>query len=222
LAIDLPNLTVSPIVSLLLVHCTLVPTGCLHLDTPAQLVNRAYNASLLRLVDSFRIHGHRAATIDPLDLLQREEIAALNPSRYALDDPNKTYNVDGILWTGGLDNISSNEGSPGVWLTLDQIVHHLHSVYTGRISFEYMHSPYKSERLWWSHLLESLPALSSPSNSHLDDAAKKRVWGLMARSETFDHFLQEKFPSLKRYGLEGAESMLPALDTLFHVASNGE
>jgi hypothetical protein len=33
--------------------------------------------------------------------------------------------------------------------------------------------------------------------------------------------LQVKFPNLKRYGLEGGESMLPALDTLFNVASQG-
>jgi len=44
----------------------------------------------------------------------------------------------------------------------------------------------------------------------------------MMHSKGFDRFLQAKFPNFKHYGLEGVESMLPALDPLFHVASQGE
>ena len=45
-------------------------------DTEAQLHNRAVNAPLLRYVDSIRTHGHRAAKIDPLDIVHREEVVA--------------------------------------------------------------------------------------------------------------------------------------------------
>lgn len=58
---------------------------------------------------------------------------------------------------------------------------------------------------------------NSPSNRDL----KKRIWEGLVKSEVMDTFLQDKFPNLKRYGLEGAESMIPALDTLFRVASSG-
>lgn len=159
--------------------------------------------------------GHRAATIDPLDLMHREEVAALDPSRYGLNDPSKVYNVNGILWNKSVLDGDKN-ASEDASMTLAEIVSSLRSIYVGRISFEYMHSPHKSERLWWSHFLES-----SASSVHVDAERKKRIWSLMARSETFDHFLQAKFPSLKRYGLEGAESMLPALDSLFRTASKG-
>ncbi|KAH9959953.1 dehydrogenase E1 and transketolase domain-containing protein 1 [Russula dissimulans] len=76
-----------------------------------------------------------------------------------------------------------------------------------------MHSPSKTERLWFSHILESrTPSLP-------DVSQKKRIHELIAQSETFDQFLQLKFPNLKRYGLEGGESMIPALDTLFSHAT---
>jgi probable 2-oxoglutarate dehydrogenase E1 component DHKTD1 len=63
-----------------------------------------------------------------------------------------------------------------------------------------MHSRSKTERLWFSHLLESR-TLPSPEHSplvHVDDALKKRFHGLLTRSEVFDNFLQLKFPNLKR------------------------
>ncbi|KAJ6585129.1 dehydrogenase E1 and transketolase domain-containing protein 1 [Mycena capillaripes] len=182
--------------------------------TPAQLKNRAENAALLRYVDSIRTHGHRAARIDPLDLIQREEVAALDPRRYGLVlDDHKQYNVNGIVWTGPVTGTSEREDLDD-WWTLGQVTEHLRTIYTGPIGYEYMHSPSKTERLWFSHTLES-----NSTESSLSVPLKERIHGLLARSEVFDNFLQLKFPNLKRYGLEGGESMLPALDSLFSTAA---
>ncbi|KAI0367415.1 dehydrogenase E1 and transketolase domain-containing protein 1 [Pilatotrama ljubarskyi] len=178
--------------------------------TPAQLQNRTVNAPLLRYVDSLRTHGHRAARIDPLDLLQREEVAALNPARYGLDDPSRTYDINGIVWTRPV----GEDAGPEHW-PLERITSHLREVYVGRIAYEYMHSPSKTERLWFSHLLES----ESATDRRLAADERKRIYELLAQSEVFDQFLQVKFPNLKRYGLEGGESMLPALDALFRSAA---
>lgn len=185
---------------------------CAHVDSAAQLENRTANAPLLRYVDSLRTHGHRAARIDPLDLLQREEIAALDPARYGLADPTRTYNIDGIVWTR---RVGAEGAEPEAW-TLAQITDHLRSIYVDRIAYEYMHSPSKTERLWFSHLLESQVA---PEPTPADQ--KLRIHKLLAESEVFDQFMQAKFPNLKRYGLEGGESMLPAMDALFKAASEG-
>ncbi|KAI0290142.1 dehydrogenase E1 and transketolase domain-containing protein 1 [Russula brevipes] len=177
--------------------------------SPTQLQNRIINAPLLRYADSLRIHGHRAARIDPLDLLQRDDVDALDPTRYGLIDGSKTYDVNGILWT---KQVGETPDDPEHWVLRD-ITNHLRSVYVGRIAYEYMHSPSKTERLWFSHILEArTPAL--PGAHH-----KTRIHRLLAQSETFDQFLQLKFPNLKRYGLEGGESMIPALDSLFSVAA---
>ena len=50
---------------------------------------------------------------------------------------------------------------------------------------------------------------------------KKHIYALLARSEVFDHFMSKRFTQVKRYGLEGAESMMVALDTLFRSGSQG-
>ncbi|KIJ14628.1 hypothetical protein PAXINDRAFT_12464 [Paxillus involutus ATCC 200175] len=180
--------------------------------TPEQLANRVTHAPLLRYADALRTHGHRAASIDPLDLLRRERVEALEPSRYGLSDPSAQHNVDGILWTG--------EGSgKAKQRTLDEITGFLNAVYVGRIAYEYMDLPSKIERLWFAHLLES-ETTSVMHGAGLD--RKRRIHDLLARSEVFDTFLQAKFPNLKRYGLEGAESMLPALDALFGAAARSD
>jgi probable 2-oxoglutarate dehydrogenase E1 component DHKTD1 len=157
------------------------------------------------------MHGHRAARIDPLDLLDREDVGALDPKRYGLDDGSESYDVNGILWT---KRVGEAPETPEHW-TLRDITSHLHAVYVGRIAYEYMHSSSKTERLWFSHILEArTPPVPSTRQ-------KKRIHQLLAHSETFDQFLQLKFPNLKRYGLEGGESMIPALDALFSVAARG-
>ncbi|KAI5981244.1 dehydrogenase E1 and transketolase domain-containing protein 1 [Pisolithus albus] len=177
--------------------------------TPAELSNRAANAPLLRYADALRTHGHRAASIDPLDLLRRERVPALNPSRYGLSDPNGTYDIRGIIWTGQEPEANNH------WALRD-ITEFLNTVYVGRIAYEYMDLPSKTERLWFSHLLESQP---STSTLHCNAQRKQRIHRSIACSEVFDAFLQAKFPNLKRYGLEGGESMLPALDALIGEAA---
>ena len=171
------------------------------------------NAPLLRYADSLRTHGHRAARVDPLDLLQREEVAALNPTRYGLDDPARAYDINGIVWNRPV----GEDAGPEHW-PLERITRHLREVYVGRIAYEYMHSPSKTERLWFSHMLEK----ESDEDLRLEPEERKRIHEILARSEVFDQFLQLKFPNLKRYGLEGGESMLPALDALFASASQGK
>lgn len=163
-----------------------------------------------------RTHGHRAARIDPLDILHREEVAALDPARYGLTDPSQKFDVNGIVWTKPVGYQGANADTEQLW-TLEEIVRHLRTVYVGPIAYEYMHSPSKSERLWFSHFLES----RAVNSGEVDEKKKRRIHELLARSEVLDHFLQLKFPNLKRYGLEGGESMLPALDSLFSLAARG-
>ncbi|KAH7108012.1 dehydrogenase E1 and transketolase domain-containing protein 1 [Auriculariales sp. MPI-PUGE-AT-0066] len=181
--------------------------------TPAQLENRAKNSALLRYVDSMRIHGHRAAQVDPLGILQREEVAALDPLRYGLSH-DSAYDISGIVWNRGTDSVSA-EAVGGQHWTLKEIESHLRRTYVGRIAYEFMHSPSKTERLWFSHLLES----SDTPLATVGPRDQKRIHDLLVQSETLDQFLQLKFPNTKRYGLEGGESMIPALDALFDTAA---
>jgi hypothetical protein len=79
-----------------------------------------------------RTHGHRAARIDPLDLIHREQVAALSPARYGLVDEEKKYNVNGILWTKRVEEL----GEEAEWWSLKEITEHLRKVYVGNIAYE--------------------------------------------------------------------------------------
>ncbi|WRT65523.1 oxoglutarate dehydrogenase (succinyl-transferring), E1 component [Kwoniella shivajii] len=194
--------------------------------TQKELDNRNANAPLLRYVESVRRHGHRAAQIDPLDLMDRDPVGALDPLRYGLE-ALQSYPLQGILHlppspepttppsTVGPERSETGEGSK-VSVALDKIKEHLMSVYVDKIGFEYMHCPEKNERLWFSHHVETE---TSSFPLPLDDKRRKRIWELLMRSEELDKFLAKKFPNLKRYGCEGAESMLPALSSLFEVSA---
>ena len=186
----------------------------LGLDNEKQLQNRVENAPLLQYVEAFRTFGHAAAKIDPLELLRRERVPALDPTRYNLTDPNREYNVNGIIWTKPVESNQEQDE----WWTLSKITQHLHATYVGGLAYEFNHSSSHAEALWFAHYLESRKC---DDRCELPAERKKRIHELLARSESFDHFMQAKFPNLKRYGLEGGESLLPALDTLFSVAAQG-
>ena len=114
--------------------------------TPAELANRVENANLLRLVESYRRHGHRAALLDPLDLAQRPVVPALDPRRYGLaatpsreefvsetvpqkkDNQTEKYDVRGIL--------DFPDDGQGTHKTAQEIAQRLAEVYCGRVAYE--------------------------------------------------------------------------------------
>ena len=75
---------------------------------------------------------------------------------------------------------------------------------------QFMHLESTKEQLWIAKQLES-----SIAESSMDTSEMKLANRLIQESEVFDHFLAKKFPGTKRYGLEGAESMIPAMHHLF-------
>ncbi|KAI1316028.1 hypothetical protein EDD11_010492 [Mortierella claussenii] len=176
---------------------------------PEELANRVENANLLRLVIGYRTHGHRNANLDPLDIVKRENVPALSAERYALNDESKVYNLSGILHV----NKSKSNTDAKDEAALKTILAHLEKSYCGNIAYEFMHIPNASERRWFAHEVESYtkPPITP------DD--KQRIFELLTKSEVFDHFMGKKFAQVKRYGLEGAESMMVALDALFQTAS---
>ena len=129
--------------------------------TQAELNNRNINAPLLRYVEMFRRHGHRAARVDPLDLMKRDEVGALSAERYGLEK-GKEYPLQGILNvptssrpqaqspkeadTDGPPRSETGEGSNVSW-TLEEVTDHLMGTYVDRIGYEYQHCPEKDERL---------------------------------------------------------------------------
>ncbi|BGP41616.1 putative 2-oxoglutarate dehydrogenase E1 component DHKTD1, mitochondrial [Rhodotorula kratochvilovae] len=197
--------------------------------TPTELANRARNASLLRLVESYRRHGHRAALVDPLDLAKRPNVPALDPRRYgfaltdaaggalreeyvseAKPEENVSNEEDKFDTTGILD--FPQNGSPGNERTMDEIADRLAKVYCGGVAYEFMHLPSKHERRFLETLLEQSHA------QPLEPEEQRAQWELLAKSEGLDHFLAKRFPNVKRYGLEGGEAMMIVCAVLLNQA----
>ncbi|KAJ1674801.1 hypothetical protein EV182_002533, partial [Spiromyces aspiralis] len=172
--------------------------------TADELKNQQRNAQLVQLVNAYRDYAHRASDLDPLCIKQANNmLRELDPGRYGLDDPARVFDTTGIV------------SMPANQATLAEIIGHLNRIYAGRIAYEFMHLPEPGARKWFAEIVES----AAGSAFQIDNAKRCRMQGLLTRSEVFDHFMQKKFGHVKRYGLEGAESMLVALDQLLESGS---
>ncbi|KAJ2485533.1 hypothetical protein EV174_001657, partial [Coemansia sp. RSA 2320] len=172
-----------------------------------QLSNRQQQAALVCLVSAYRSIGHRATDLDPLKIQKRQAIPELDPARYGLADASQMFDVDGIL------AIKSESGSTK--MSVAEIHRALTDLYCGHVAFEFEHIPDTAERRWFADHVES-----TSTDTKLAAAKKRRFYELLARSEAFDNFMQKKFGQVKRYGLEGAESAIVALDELFSLCNH--
>ncbi|KAK2191948.1 hypothetical protein NP493_42g09044 [Ridgeia piscesae] len=157
---------------------------------------------LLRLVDAYREHGHKKATLDPLGLQGNKVVPELCPSLYGLS-PNDTtrHNVSGLLNTDL--NIASTS----------DLVAQLEGVYCGTLSAQFQHLSTREERRWFGERFEEI------HGEELTAEEKIGIATLMLKAQAFDHFLASKFGSVKRYGGEGAESGYPFYQQLFQIAA---
>ncbi|KAL3874391.1 hypothetical protein ACJMK2_037417 [Sinanodonta woodiana] len=166
----------------------------------AALANRIRNSNLCRLVDSYRCHGHRKAALDPLRLQQVDVPQALQPERYGLSrGSGDRFDCTGIYYGAGGQ----------AHMTVEELVQHLEKEYCGSIAAEFQHLRTEEEREWFAKAFES--------KSHIEISPDRKVAiaKLLLKCQAFDHFLANKFTTVKRYGGEGGESMMCVFDEIF-------
>ncbi|KAM8861195.1 2-oxoadipate dehydrogenase complex component E1 [Synchiropus picturatus] len=157
--------------------------------------------SLARLVEAYRAHGHKAAKINPL--LPDKPVVDSVPEINML-----TGTVTGQLNTSGLRHFGKAVAS------VEEVQTYLEQAYCGHLSVETSQLTSLEEREWFSDRFEELKKTSfSPEE-------KKKLAEIMLQSQEFDHFLATKFATVKRYGGEGAESMMGFFLELFHQAAH--
>ena len=149
----------------------------------------------LMLIRSHRVLGHMAATLDPLGLTQSAGDADLDPKNYGFTDADydRPIFIDGVL---GLESA-----------TLRQILAILRATYCGTVGVEFMHIQNAEEKLWLQTRFESAP-------QPYDKASKLKILERLTAGEGLEKFLQIKFTGVKRFGLEGGETMIPALEAM--------
>ncbi|XP_062928837.1 2-oxoadipate dehydrogenase complex component E1 [Mobula hypostoma] len=155
---------------------------------------------LLRLVTAYREHGHKAAKINPLGQDVQEIIPEIQILTESLQGHDLIYTKD--LLTFGKDEA-----------TLDEVLAYLDNVYCGHVSIEISQLETMAEREWFTQRFEEI------RRETLTQEEKRLLAKLMLESQEFDHFLASKFSTVKRYGGEGAESIMGFFNELFRVAA---
>ena len=161
--------------------------------------------SLQGRVDSLIYHyrdiGHMAAELDPLGR-HRPFPDMLTLESFSLSDANLEDRFDpGTL---PLPNPSP----------LHAIIELLESTYCRHIGVEYMHIQDRERRRWLQQRME--PARNQPS---LDSQIKHRLLQDLIKADGFEAFLRKRYVGKKRFGLEGAESLIPLLDQVIESAA---
>jgi len=151
----------------------------------------------LMLIRAYRVNGHLAAKLDPLGIEKPVMHPELTPAFYgftAADMDRKIY-LDGVL---GLQMASLNE-----------IIALLDRTYCGTIGVQYMHISEPAEKAW---LQERIEGADKFEKNAFTKEGKLAILGKLIEAEGFERFLHKRFPGTKRFGLDGGEAMVPALE----------
>ncbi|XP_013188189.2 probable 2-oxoglutarate dehydrogenase E1 component DHKTD1 homolog, mitochondrial [Amyelois transitella] len=170
-------------------------------DIPEDVIVRRYeNCRAQQLVNAYRTHGHLKATIDNVDYRNENmNIKELSLSRYGLQIEDQ---VDlGLLY--------GHEGRR----TAGNLIDELENIYCGPISYEFSYLETENEREWFAQRVEN-------GKDSLDKDRRVEILKEMLHSQAWDKFLGVKFPTVKRYCGEGAESLLTFFSTLFGLTTS--
>lgn len=154
-----------------------------------------------QLIRAYRVRGHRIAKLDPLGQ-RTETFSELELSHYGLQESDR----DLVFAAASLGYRK---------LTLREIEALLRTTYCSSIGVQYMHIDDPEPKHWLQEKMEkSRNRISLPRQTQL------RILTRLTDAEIFEEFLAKKFVGAKRFGLEGAESLIPLLDLAFEQAGS--
>ena len=154
------------------------------------------------LIRSYRVRGHLEAQLDPLGLTQVPPHSELDPGFWGFTDADmdRPIFIDHVL---GMDNP-----------TLRQIMQVLRATYCGPIGVEFMHIQDPDQKSWIQRRVEGAPWAGAFKP---DD--KQKILEQLTEAEGFEAYCARKYPGTKRFGLEGGESTIPAVQTVIEVCA---
>ena len=162
-------------------------------------VRRAADDSIraMMLIRTYRVRGHLAARLDPLGLHRSEIPADLTPAWHGFTDTD----LDRPIYLAGTLGFQQ--------ATVRQIVEVLQATYCGHIGFEYMHINDLEERRFIQERIES-----ADETVQFTPEGKRSILEKVIDGEQWEKFLAKKYVGTKRFGLDGGESMIPALESV--------
>jgi 2-oxoglutarate dehydrogenase E1 component len=160
--------------------------------------------AVLQLINAYRVRGHQHADINPLEP-SRSPVPDLDPAFHGLTDQD----MDTVFNPGSL--------VLGEAASLREILALVQQVYCGHIGSEYMHITATEEKRWIQARLEG-----SRVQPHFDYEFRRHLLERLTAAEGLERYLHTRYVGQKRFSLEGAESLIPLLDTLIlHGGEHG-
>ena len=147
------------------------------------------------LIRNYRTRGHLISKLDPLELTTRKEHPELRPRTYGFTKAD----YDRPIYLGGALGLQFG--------TLREVLAILKRVYGQHIGAEYMHISDPEQRQWIQDRLEG-----PESEVRFTPQGKKAILKKLIEAEIFERFLDVKYTGTKRFGLDGGESLVPALE----------
>ena len=151
----------------------------------------------IMMIRAYRIRGHLQSELDPLELSKKEYAPELDPKTYGFTDSdmNKKIFLDEVL---GLK-----------YATLKEILNILKRTYCSNIGFEFMHMNDPEEKSWIQSRIEG-----KDKEIHFTERGKKAILNRLIEAEGFEKYLAKKYVGTKRFGLDGCESLIPAMEQI--------
>ncbi|VDK27511.1 unnamed protein product [Gongylonema pulchrum] len=174
---------------------------------PLQSVDEHLKVQLL--IRSYQTRGHNIADLDPLGIncvdLTDTTPPELEPSFYGLTEAHMDREY--------LLPMSTHIGGAHKSLKLREIISRLKKIYCSHTGVEYMHLTNYEQLEWVRQRFEE------PRAAELTHEQKKTLFKRLIRSTKFEEFLSKKWPSEKRFGLEGCEVLIPAVKQVIDASS---
>ncbi len=170
------------------------------IDQKDIVASNSNSIKAVSLIRAYRQRGHLLSKVDPLEMRESEYLDELHPENYGFkkDDYSKKIYLDGVL---------NKEYS-----NIKEILSILRKIYCGNIGYEYMHISNPTERKWFRDRVEKDEnALKFTVNG------KNAILNKLIQAEGFEKFLHTKYVGSKRFGLDGGESLIPALEQIIKI-----
>lgn len=159
------------------------------------------SARVSSLIRSYRARGHLEASLDPLGLWERGEHPELRPETYGFSEAD----MDRPLLINALGFETA---------TLREVVTKLRAIYCGTVAYEYTHIQNPEQKQWFQDKIErELPKVTTNKDQ------QQALLTDLIKAEGLEQFLQKKYTGTKRFGLEGGESAICAVEEILRYGS---
>ena len=151
----------------------------------------------LMMIRAYRMRGHLHAKLDPLELEAKKDHEELHPSSYGFVDADwdRKIFIDFVL---GLE-----------YATIREMLGILRRTYCSTLGWEFMHISTPAEKSWIQARIEG-----PDKEIAFTREGKRAILNKLVEAEGFEKFIDVKYTGTKRFGLDGGESMVPALEQI--------